>query len=475
MHLPKCEHPVVIFSKKALTILEKSGVFYLTEDINYKNYHYEKGKQYISKEHLYTSNMFRYLMPIKETFSSNLSLLDNCYVVDALGQFLPLFIAVKCNKCSLCKEAKSFEWSTRCQLEAENYVRLPLMLTLTYNDNHLPNDGVRKQDVQKFLDRLRKQLERNGYDSKFRYVAVSEYGSKRHRAHYHLLLYGLDNKLSQYNMYSKRYDLTPAATILFQNSWSLFDRKTNVYDSFGFIYPKFCNNSNAGGYCVKYMRKGSNHPKGKNPCFFLTSRRNGCIGWLGFVYHKLNTYLHSCPTAPTFKYISRFDGKEKKIAIPSYFVKKVFPTFCDAIPCEVRRKLVNYDDTLYELRCRPLLKCLKDFRKQCGYSIQDSSFDLSYALKRRLGISNRTIDILHPRDYQDYSINLHRFDLWKRLSEAVPIIRSLNKVIWQTDKDTNLRNLYYTSRPQNDYNIALEVERTRIRTRNLFEAERDFQ
>lgn len=473
MFLPKCEHPVLIFSKKALTILENTGVFYLSDEINYKNYHYDNRKYTIPNECRGNKTMFRWLMPIKDYYSTCPQDADKCYVVDSLGCVLPLFSAVKCNKCSLCRESKSFDWSTRCQLESENYDRLPLMLTLTYNDAHLPADGVQKRDLQLFFDKLRKQLERAGYNGRFRYVAVSEYGSKRCRPHYHLLLYGLDNRLSYYNRYQQRYSLTSEANALFCNAWASYDRKTSLYDYYGFIYPKFCNNSKAGGYCVKYMRKGSNHPVGKNECFFLASRRGGAIGWLGFCFHKLDCLLHDRPASPTFGYTSRFDGQYKSIAIPSYFIKKVFPSFCDVVPVQVRRNLINYQDCLVELRKRPKFVLLDTIKHKYGQSIHSKAFDLSFAVKRRLGICNEDSQPLPVEKYGNINNTLYCFDLWQRLSEFLPIFRSLYSKILKTDKDTDLRNIYYTTRPQQDYNISMEIEKTAQRNRMLFESERD--
>lgn len=59
--------------------------------------------------------------------------------------------------------------------------------TLTYNDDHLPEDlSVSPRAVTLFLKRLRKLLG----DRRIRYFAVGEYG-KLGRPHYHLIIYGV--------------------------------------------------------------------------------------------------------------------------------------------------------------------------------------------------------------------------------------------------------------------------------------------
>lgn len=69
-------------------------------------------------------------------------------------------------------------------------------LTLTYNDVNYPEDGsLNKKDLQNFWKRLRINLQREYHEfaPKIRYYACGEYGSKTQRAHYHAIVFGLDN------------------------------------------------------------------------------------------------------------------------------------------------------------------------------------------------------------------------------------------------------------------------------------------
>lgn len=65
-------------------------------------------------------------------------------------------------------------------------------VTLTYRDEKLPEaNGLRYRDVQLFLKKVRRAGDffRYGPQSGVRFFCAAEYGSKRHRPHYHLLLY----------------------------------------------------------------------------------------------------------------------------------------------------------------------------------------------------------------------------------------------------------------------------------------------
>lgn len=76
------------------------------------------------------------------------------------------------------------------------------MVTLTYNDLHLPlshsgHPTLRKKDVQLFLKRLRKYIS-NHYkelklpqNHKFKYMYSGEYGGQTNRPHYHIIFFGL--------------------------------------------------------------------------------------------------------------------------------------------------------------------------------------------------------------------------------------------------------------------------------------------
>lgn len=108
------------------------------------------------------------------------------------------YMLVNCRKCLECRQARAREWSIRCALESDKYVD-NCFITLTYAPEHNPIT-LQKTDVQKFIKRLRKHI---GADIKIKYFACGEYGTKRHRPHYHIIIFN-------YN-FSDRYQTSTSA------------------------------------------------------------------------------------------------------------------------------------------------------------------------------------------------------------------------------------------------------------------------
>lgn len=98
------------------------------------------------------------------------------------------FMRVPCGKCAGCLAEVRRRWSVRCFHESQMHVESSF-ITLTYDDDHLPEGGTLVLgDLQKFLKRLRRRLEKVGV--RVRYFACGEYGERGHRPHYHVLLFG---------------------------------------------------------------------------------------------------------------------------------------------------------------------------------------------------------------------------------------------------------------------------------------------
>lgn len=100
-------------------------------------------------------------------------------------------IQIPCGKCISCKLAYSREWATRCVHEAQTSL-ISSFLTLTYDEQNLPPDGsVSKTELKLFIKNLRRQLQYH-YNAKIKFFACGEYGSKRDRPHYHVIVFGWD-------------------------------------------------------------------------------------------------------------------------------------------------------------------------------------------------------------------------------------------------------------------------------------------
>lgn len=112
------------------------------------------------------------------------------------GQILP------CGKCHECAQLKVEEWQIRWEEQLKTSLpNSSYMLTLTYDDNHLPTlitpDGEEKStlnfdDLTKFFKRLRKKQSKIENAPKISYHACGEYGTRfTKRPHYHVLITNL--------------------------------------------------------------------------------------------------------------------------------------------------------------------------------------------------------------------------------------------------------------------------------------------
>lgn len=100
-------------------------------------------------------------------------------------------VLVPCGKCPACRENRRNLWCTR--MRAELFARdRATFVTLTYDEENVPR-YLQKPDLQNFFRRLR-NVPRD-YDiplPKISYFACGEYGKKKHRPHYHAVVFGVD-------------------------------------------------------------------------------------------------------------------------------------------------------------------------------------------------------------------------------------------------------------------------------------------
>lgn len=142
---------------------------------------------------------------------------------------------VPCGQCLECRLNYAKNWAARCEVESY-YHENNHFITLTYDDEHVPvinkitgeiYRGLKnpvdyynynkhyevlnlfKKDVQDFLKRLRDWAMRYDlYDDAkegLRYFYCGEYGTDKHRPHYHLIVYGLKIPDLKYKYSKKGY------------------------------------------------------------------------------------------------------------------------------------------------------------------------------------------------------------------------------------------------------------------------------
>lgn len=113
-----------------------------------------------------------------------------------------LAVEVPCGKCIKCLRRRQHSWSFRLMQEYK-VATSGAFVTLTYDvvplsfNKHMT---LVKKDLQQFIKRLRehepkvKYIKKNGSTGKkspIKYYAVGEYGRKRKRPHYHLIIFNL--------------------------------------------------------------------------------------------------------------------------------------------------------------------------------------------------------------------------------------------------------------------------------------------
>lgn len=157
------------------------------------------------------------------------------------------YLYVPCGKCMACKISRRKKWSSRCLFESFLHTHA-CMITLTYDDEHLPADGeLCPRDLQLYLKRLRARLS----PTKIRYFACGEYGSLTDRPHYHILCFGISGVL-------------PEWSTAITESWSN-----------GYVHIGDCGLNSiqyVTGYVIKKIAEESRH---KTPTYTVMSRRPG--------------------------------------------------------------------------------------------------------------------------------------------------------------------------------------------------------
>jgi hypothetical protein len=101
---------------------------------------------------------------------------------------LPSGDVIACRKCDRCRRNRINDWVGRCIAESR-YATATHSVTLTYgpdengNEDHVHSALLIYRDMQNYFKKLRF----DGY--KFKYLVAGEYGSKKRRAHWHLIIF----------------------------------------------------------------------------------------------------------------------------------------------------------------------------------------------------------------------------------------------------------------------------------------------
>lgn len=190
-------------------------------------------------------------------------------------------IYVDCGKCLNCHINKAREWTLRL-IHETNISQSTLFLTLTYDDEHLPPEGVRKQDVQDFISDLRKVC-----GPGIRYFFGSEYGESpdgTRRPHYHGFLFNApdwlrDQPCSGADRVETRLGKSGSRSLVntyYNDIWR------RGYVTVGEFHPR------RAGYLAHYYVDKADAPEGRARNFSLMSKRPGIgAGFLTSIQDKV--------------------------------------------------------------------------------------------------------------------------------------------------------------------------------------------
>lgn len=177
----------------------------------------------------------------------------------------------KCGCCPECLSSKASAVALKAVAEASNHAS-NCMITCTYDSYVRDSSGrilcerapdsslhVCKRDVQAFIKRLRRYCDYH-YGIRIKYRVAAEYGSKTHRAHYHIIIFGFCFPDIVLYKRSKRGNQIYKSAIL----TSLWKHGICTVDSINIT-------ASVARYCTKYMSKQFS----SEDTFSLCSRKIG--------------------------------------------------------------------------------------------------------------------------------------------------------------------------------------------------------
>lgn len=154
--------------------------------------------------------------------------------------YADLPVSVPCGQCIGCRLERTRQWAMRIMHEASLHDE-NCFVTLTYDDEHLPDYGTLEVDAfPKFVRSLRKRT-----GAKLRYYQCGEYGSCTNRPHYHGVLFGYD--FPDKRAFTHRGDHPTYVSELCGAAWSkgLHEIGSVTFESAAYV----------ASYCTKKLRR----------------------------------------------------------------------------------------------------------------------------------------------------------------------------------------------------------------------------
>lgn len=330
MYKPQCVTPHLIINKYCLTMMSNGGTLTI-----------------FGKPWRITPNLINYF-PITTTLERARHVseedLDNSYVsLDGVRE--NFFIYVPCGHCELCLHSKQIDFINRAAMETLTWDCPPFFFCLTYDRKHLPGIRVNGKlyaagnlcykHVQDFFKRLRINWTRRGIEHDIRYMVSGEYGAKRGRPHYHVILWNNPyhaNELEPHLVDLLKKDIFEAWNMC---SWTVFNDPDNFGQCRGGAVP----------YATKYVAKEPTLPPGRTVKPFIRCS-SGKRGGLGSIYFKqFIPYLHDNPAINNIDYVDK-RGRYQYMMISKTFSHKTWKSPSALVPARQKNLYREFIDVL---------------------------------------------------------------------------------------------------------------------------------
>lgn len=211
-------------------------------------------------------------------------------------------IRIACGKCIGCMLDRANDWATRCWCQTQTNGSECCFITLTYNDENIPENKLLKvKDQQDFWKRLRYYNK----DTKIKYFGCGEYGPKTYRPHWHFCVWGYkpkDLKFYKYNHNGDKLYTSKELKDIWGNGFVIIGELT---------YRSACYVSR---YCTKKLFKKRKWTEGTNikPECTICSKGIGLDYWEKMKENIIkNNGIHI-----------KIDKNVKNKKIPKYYMKK---------------------------------------------------------------------------------------------------------------------------------------------------------
>lgn len=426
--VPECDEPMLLVNRAALNQISLGGTLY---------YNDKPTKLLTSKK----VNIVK-LSYVYRLFDGDLS----SYIVRRGDYEDYLFMMAPCGKCLLCKSKKQNDFVFRAAMESATYDVPPYFFTLTYENRHLPPHGeLRYKDVQDFFKRLRRKWDRQGLKHDIRYIVAGEYGRRRGRCHYHIILFNNPYKASEASpLLHKRLRDDIFST------WARCERQSFDFDQ--------CRGG-AAAYATKYMAKVDIplHGHWTKP-FVHSSNGKGGIG-----SRLIDTKKSYCRANPSVREIEFIDnnGKIQKVGFGSYVANRVWPSPTRLVPPKVR--------SLYKQFCDILTIMVR----MDVYTFEEA-YDIAEEVRPYVSVVPNRMNAFECRKPLQYCKTADRYYRWRYSNLLQYLAKELHEHDGK-DVDGDYIKAYYNYKSLTPQQVKKDVgfKKMRIRERNSLSIDKE--